>query len=70
LTNGGCKLVNDQPSFFLGSISRPNNLDHADDPGCFRCHDANQTTPNKKPSHRIVTIAANRWPLKKPCPSY
>jgi NapC/NirT cytochrome c family, N-terminal region len=26
----------------------PNNLGHADDPGCFRCHDDSHTTPDKK----------------------
>jgi hypothetical protein len=26
----------------------PNNLGHADDPGCFRCHDDSHATPDKK----------------------
>ena len=26
----------------------PNNLGHADDPGCFRCHDENHATADKK----------------------
>jgi hypothetical protein len=26
----------------------PNNLGHADDPGCFRCHDDGHATPDKK----------------------
>jgi hypothetical protein len=26
----------------------PNNLGHADDPGCFRCHDDCHATPDKK----------------------
>ncbi len=33
----------------------PNNLGHADDPGCFRCHDGNHSTADHAPVTSIIT---------------
>lgn len=46
----------------------PNNLGHADFPGCFRCHDDNHTTADKKAISQDCATCHNALAVEEPSP--
>jgi nitrate/TMAO reductase-like tetraheme cytochrome c subunit len=46
----------------------PNNLGHTDFPGCFRCHDENHATADKKTISQDCTTCHNPLAVEEPSP--
>ena len=46
----------------------PNNLGHADFPGCFRCHDENHATSDKKTITQDCTTCHNALAVEEAAP--
>ena len=46
----------------------PNNLGHADNGGCFRCHDEKHTTPQKKTISQDCTVCHNPLAVEETSP--
>jgi hypothetical protein len=46
----------------------PNNLGHADFPGCFRCHDENHATADKKTITQDCSACHNPLAVEEAAP--
>jgi cytochrome c551/c552 len=56
------------PDLKVGWGTYPNNLGHADFPGCFRCHDESHSTSDKKTITQDCTACHNLIAVEEPSP--
>ena len=47
----------------------PSNLGHADNAGCFRCHDENHATPQKKTITQDCSLCHNPLAVEETSPA-
>jgi hypothetical protein len=57
------------PDFGVKWGTYPGNLGHADNGGCFRCHDESHATPQKKTISQDCSICHNPLAVEEPSPA-